>query len=465
VVKFLTFNQGTLVRFQQGAFFYQRTVDMKRFEKFRVFAEKPRQLFVVGGAVRDFFLGIDTSADVDLCLVGTESDILRIFGHCKRIHNDAPVWAVWIDGEMIEVALARREIGGGNSERAQFFVASSIEEDLLRRDFTVNAIAIDLFDMSVVDPHRGRDDIEEGILHPVSIQFVESPERVGRAAMMIARFGFTPSQGLLNVCRMMIDDFALIPREQMWKQFFGKMFEKGICFGSAFTFMKRVGVFDLFPIFDDMEDTLQDPEWHPEGNVMIHTLLAMQFAGNFVPHTADRALVTLALFGHDMGKTRCSQWSDGHIIAHGHEAQVDDFKRFMARIGVPVKMRSKALWLVKNHMRRDFPTNRSKARFVRKATEARVPLSAWAWVVLADHNARLKNVPMLDFVQDVLEFAEDFKDSVQSHSRPLVDGNDLIAAGLKGKQIGIALGVISDAFVSGEISTKDDAISLALATV
>lgn len=429
------------------------------FEQFSKFAERPRQLFVVGGAVRDAFMGKSTTADIDLCLVGNEKDVSRIFGHCKRIHHEAPVWAVWIDGEMFEVALARREIGGGNSENAVFFEATSIEEDLARRDFTVNAIAIDVWDGSVVDPFCGVNDIEDMVLHPASIQFGESPERVGRAAMMIARFGFRSTAVLIDVCSEMIDDFSRIPREQMWKQFFGKMLAKGRFFTQAFGFMRDVGVFNVFPVFDAMSRTDQDRKWHPEGDVLTHTLLAMDFAGGF---DGDRQLVQLALLGHDMGKVKCSAVVDGRVISHGHANENEDFIELMSKIGVPHKMRSRALFLVRSHMRSEFTTARAKARFVRKAAESGVDLSEWMMVVYADKNGRGASVDVPDFVWAVIDFAREFNDSVQIHSRPLVDGNDLISLGLSGRSIGQALRAISDAFVSGEIATVEEAIDIAM---
>jgi tRNA nucleotidyltransferase (CCA-adding enzyme) len=425
-------------------------------EKFGRFAEREGQLFVVGGAVRDDVMGFPVS-DFDLCLVGDERDVQRIFGRVERIHRDAPVFSAFIDDEFTEVALARGERGNGNSEHAEFFLVDTIEEDLLRRDFTVNAMAIDVKTGIRVDPFGGFEDALRKSLHPVDCdKFAESPERVGRAAMMIARFDFSPSWPLINTCRRMIDDFRHVPSEQMWKQFFGKMLAKGFHFRKAFEFLKLAGVFGVFPIFGWMSVTEQDPIWHPEGDVLTHTLMAMEKAAKL---GADH-IVMMAVLGHDMGKIHTTSVKDGRIVSPGHADEQDDMDVFMRRVHFPVKDRGKVRALVSEHMQFQFPSVRSKARFLRRLSAADVTVGQWAKVVVADHSSRMRGDVMPEFVKDLLRFADEFEEKADAHSRPLVTGHDLFDIGLRGKEIGAALEEIHVAWMAGEIITADEALAM-----
>lgn len=423
----------------------------------------PGKLFIVGGAVRDALLGVDPK-DIDFVCVGTLADVVAMFGNAEPIHPHAPVFGVKFEGEVFEVALAREETSvGAGSEGFEFSLANSITADLIRRDFTVNAIAVDVATGEVHDPFGGQEDIRRKFLRPVSDKFTESPERVGRAAMMIARFGFLPTQELRIVCRGMIAEFARIPPEQMWRQFFGKLLAKGTRFQQAFGFLESVGALDVFPELVAMRNCPQDPAHHPEGNVLNHTLLTMEVAAQF-----GSLLTVAAMLFHDMGKPETTVVSeDGDVTAHGHEHAHGAALSFMDRIDFPHALRQKVLTLVDCHMRKNnIPNDRSRARLLRKLTDGGVTASDFADVVSADINgrgsSRFQILPkdVIDFVN----FADTFEvqEVASKQARPLIDGNDLIAAGFTpGRSFTVILNAVQEAFLSREISTKDEALALA----
>ena len=434
--------------------------------RFRYLRIAPGQLYIVGGAVRDTLLGI-TPNDIDFVVVGDENTIAFIFD-CEPvpIHPHAPVFSISLDNETFEVALARTETKTGNgSEGFDFELTTNLYDDLHRRDFTVNAIAVDVFNGEITDPFDGVGDLTlpGKILHPVSEKFLESPERVGRAAMMIARFGFVPTGLLIQYCEEMTGEFVHIPAEQKWNQFFGKMLESGKHFVAAFNFLETVGALACFPELAAMRGCEQHPKHHPEGNVLTHTLLTMETAAT----NGASLLVKSVMLMHDMGKPEVTMLDeDGNITAHGHEKERTAILSFMDRIAFPHAMRGQVLCLVSHHMRKNnIPSNRSKARLLRKLAAGGVTVADFAMVVRSDvEGRRVGDSKMPQDVLDFVAFADNFvKAEADKRARPLIDGHDLIAAGiLQGKIFSTILDAVAEGFLAGELETRDQALELAI---
>lgn len=428
------------------------------FSQFR-FVNEPGKLFVVGGAVRDVFLGAEPH-DIDFCVVGDEQDIHDIFGQAFPAHDHAPVFMVDINGVPHEVALARREISTGfGSEGFSFVPADTIEEDLFRRDFTVNAIAVDVFDGRVIDPFGGVQDIEDRVLRPVSRHFVESPERAGRAVAFIAIFGFAPTSELIEVCSSMVDEFIAIPSEQKFKQFFGKMINRGSFFVEAFNFMIQTGLIDAFPEMRDMLFCAQHEEHHPEGDVLTHTALTMEFAAN----QFGDPLITATMLMHDMGKPDCTFLDDDGVIrANGHEHHHEPIIRFMDRIHFPHRHRPAVLTLIDTHMRKnDIPNNRSRARLFRKLLAGGVTVDQFVKVIMCDVNGRGFAADLPSDVHDFAVFCQDMEEQ-KAMVRPPINGHDLMSLGLRpGPIFSTILDEIAEMFIAGEIETHEECMEIA----
>jgi tRNA nucleotidyltransferase/poly(A) polymerase len=183
--------------------------DIKKLHQaFQEFQRNGIDCFYVGGCVRDREFGIE-SQDIDICLVGVVNyklvtEILSKYADkIAAAVGEFPVWIVTIDGSDYDFALARKETKEGDT-RQDFLTETfgvTIEQDLLRRDITINAIAVNCLTGAIVDPYNGVRHIKDRIAFPVSIAFAEDPLRVYRVARFIARFNLFASEELIEMCK------------------------------------------------------------------------------------------------------------------------------------------------------------------------------------------------------------------------------------------------------------------------
>ena len=146
--------------------------------------------YVVGGSVRDHLMG-KTAKDIDLCVVGmTMPQLLELFPNGDAVGKDFPIVIV----DSVEIALARveRKMGQGHTGFVCETQNVTLEQDLFRRDLTINAMAMEPIHGEIIDPYGGQKDLLEKVLRPVSDHFVEDPLRVLRAARFAAQLGFQP---------------------------------------------------------------------------------------------------------------------------------------------------------------------------------------------------------------------------------------------------------------------------------
>lgn len=191
-------------------------------------------LFLVGGAVRDHFInrihGENRIAkDQDFMIQGiTEQkakEIVSKFGKIKDadIISNAPVFMCRIDDEDFEFAMARIEVDTAPGKSGFQFISNpevTLEDDLIRRDFTIGAICMDVLTGGIIDPHNGIGDVRNKVIRAVNAEtFVQSPERAFRAFSQAARFGFDIDWFTRDLIRSMMKDFHSIPTEQIWRHF------------------------------------------------------------------------------------------------------------------------------------------------------------------------------------------------------------------------------------------------------
>ena len=185
------------------------------------------RLYLVGGVVRDRLLGVDSTPDLDLT---TDAPPERI-----RELIDGVAAAVWLQGERfgtvgirlgdltMEITTHRAEAYMGDSRKPVVRFSTDLYEDLARRDFTVNAIAVEVAERSLHDPHDGRADLRRGILRtPLSPEesFSEDPLRMLRAARFVARYGLVPAEGLVGAARSLVGRMAIVSAERIRDEFF-----------------------------------------------------------------------------------------------------------------------------------------------------------------------------------------------------------------------------------------------------
>lgn len=300
-------------------------------------------IYCVGGAVRDRLLGLPVK-DHDWVVVGSTPEAMVAQGF-QQVGKDFPVFLHPDTHE--EYALARTErktVRGYKGFVVHAAADVTLEQDLLRRDFTVNAIAQDA-DGNLIDPHNGVADLRAGILRHVSGAFNEDPVRILRAARFASRFGFTIAPETLALMRDMVNNGevdALVP-ERVWQELARGLMEK--IPSRFFTTLRSCGALaKIMPEVDALFGVPQPEKYHPEIDCGVHTLMVVDDAARH-----DYALeVRFAALTHDLGKatTPRQEWPR-HI---GHELRsVGLVKTLAQRLRATGECRDLALLAARYH--------------------------------------------------------------------------------------------------------------------
>ncbi len=294
------------------------------------------EVYLVGGAVRDQQLGLPVR-ERDWCVVGATPDVLKGLGY-KPVGNDFPVFLHPESGE--EYALARTERKTGTGYHGFTFHTSpdvTIEQDLTRRDLTINAMAVDS-DGNLIDPCNGLADIQSKTLRHVSAAFGEDPVRILRAARFAARFHqleFRIADETMQLMNRMVvngEADALVP-DRVWQESAAAL--AGPDPQVFFEVLRECGALAVvFPEIDALFGIPQPEKWHPEIDCGIHTLMVLEQAATL---TKD-ASVRFAALVHDLGKATTAKNS---LPKHtGHERRsVKIVKALSNRLPVPVAFR------------------------------------------------------------------------------------------------------------------------------
>jgi tRNA nucleotidyltransferase (CCA-adding enzyme) len=364
----------------------------------RVLRERGGRALVVGGFVRDRLLG-RASADLDIEVFGIAPDRLReLLETLGRVEAVGQQFAVYKMGQ-IDVALPRRESKTGRGHKG-FTVTGdpfmSIEEAARRRDFTVNAISWDPLTDDYLDPFNGREDLRRRVLRVVDpATFADDSLRVLRAMQFAARYELTPTHETIAICRRIpLDD---LPSERIWGEF-EKLLLKADRPSIGFALAREMGVTErLLPEMHALIDVPQEPEWHPEGDCWVHTLMVIDEARarNADLDHAQFAAIMLGAMCHDLGKPPTTAIIDGRIRSLGHEeAGVEPATRLLDRLNVHTldgfDVRTQVLGMVAHHLKpgafykvRDEITDGAFRRLAQK-----VDLELLARIARADCNGR-----------------------------------------------------------------------------
>lgn len=378
------------------------------------------KVYLVGGAVRDERLGIPVK-EKDWCVVGSTPDALVALGY-KPVGKDFPVFLHPKSGE--EYALARTERKTGAGYHGFKFHADpdvTIEDDLRRRDLTVNAIAVD-DDGTVIDPFGGVADIESRVLRHVSDAFVEDPVRILRVAKFAARFatlGFTVAQDTIGLMSEMVANGevdALVP-DRVWKETEAALSNNNPQL--FFDVLRQCGALHrLYPEIDNLFGVPQPPKWHPEIDCGIHTMMVLEQAAKLSPEGDVR----FAALVHDLGKAT----TDKKLLPshHGHEQRsVKLIRKLVDRLPVPNTYRDLALLVAEfhGHCHRAYELKATTLLRVIKKTDAlRRPERFEKFILACEADARGRTgmeesaYPQADYLRGALQAivgisARDFK--------------------------------------------------------
>ncbi|EKU52641.1 tRNA nucleotidyltransferase/poly(A) polymerase family protein [Acinetobacter sp. WC-323] len=306
------------------------------------------QVYLVGGAVRDHLLG-HPYHEKDYVVVGATPEQLLAEGY-QPVGKDFPVFLHPKTKE--EYALARTERKSGVGYHGfQFFTDTSVklEDDLIRRDLTINAMAMDE-NGTVYDPYGGQQDLQHKILRHVSDAFTEDPLRVLRVARFAARYatyGFTVAEETLQLMRKIAQsgELSALTPERVWKETSRALMEDHA--DVYFQILKDCDALEvLFPEINALFGVPQRPEYHPEIDCGIHTLMALKQAC-----LANYALeVRFAVLVHDLGKALTPVEELPRHIMH-EERGIPPVTQICDRLKVPTALKNLALIVCKEHLK------------------------------------------------------------------------------------------------------------------
>ncbi|HEV7797235.1 MAG TPA: HD domain-containing protein [Pyrinomonadaceae bacterium] len=432
---------------------------------------------LVGGCVRDLLLSIQPK-DWDLEVYGVEPAKLRaLLDQFGPVNIVGEAFTVYKLGADLDVSLPRRERKSGRGHRA-FVIegdpSMTFEDAARRRDFTVNAILQDPLTTEIIDPFGGREDLDNKILRAVSVDtFAEDSLRVLRAAQLAARFEFDIEPETIALCRAI--ELSDLPAERIW----GEM-EKLLLRASrpfvGLKWLRELGAIkQLFPELDALIDVPQDKEWHPEGDVFVHTQLVSDRAHELIEDLpyAKQVTVMLAAVAHDFGKPATTEFLEGRWRSRGHEeAGAAPAASFLARLNIHTldgyNVRAQVIALVREHLKPgEFYKKRAEVgdgAFRRLAR--RCELDLLYRVAKADSLGRNAEwVPREQWYDSAAQewFIERARELEveQQPPAPILLGRHLLELGLKpGPRMGEITRMVYEMQLDGRVRTLDDAKNL-----
>ena len=424
---------------------------------------------IVGGWVRDDLLG-GASEDIDIEVFGLPAERLRdVLAGLGPVNSVGASFAVFKLGPL-HISLPRSESKAGRGHRG-FVVTGDpylpLREAARRRDFTVNAIAWDPLRKEHLDPHGGRNDLRDKRLRMVDPStFGDDSLRVLRAVQLAARLEFEVDEPTRAVCRTIaLDD---LPAERVWGEV-----EKLLLLAKrpslGFALARDLGVVEqLFPELAALVDCPQEPEWHPEGDVWIHTLLVIDQARRRIDDLPrpQRIAVMLGAVCHDFGKPATTAHIDGRIRSLDHEEMgVPPATAFLDRLNIHTldgyDVRAQVLGLVAHHLKPGMWRAAPKVgdgAFRRLARK--VDLELLARLAKADCLGRTGgfDCSAMDW------FLERARALGVEHAppEPILMGRHLLALGVPpGPRVGAILKQIYERQLDGGITTLDEATAAA----
>jgi putative nucleotidyltransferase with HDIG domain len=422
------------------------------------------QAYLVGGCVRDLLLGREP-ADFDVATSATPTQVMETFPETYAVGAQFGVVLVpspggeGADGEeetsksyVVEVATFRSDLGysdGRHPDEVRF--TQDPREDAARRDFTINGMMLDPVTGQVLDFVGGRKDLEAKLIRAIgdpNRRFGEDKLRMLRAVRFAARFEYEIEADTLAAIQQLARDVQLVSRERVRDEL-TKMLTEGHA-RRAFLLLDQTSLLkEVLPEISVMKGVKQPPEFHPEGDVFVHTLLLLEN----LPLPCPPTLAWGALL-HDVGKPATFRVAPDRIRFDGHvEVGVKIAEEICTRLRFSNHDTDQVLSLVDNHMRFGHVT-RMKESTLKKFM--RLPgFDEHLALHRADSLASHGNLSTYDFLQKKL--AEIPPENIRPAA--LMTGDDLIAAGyVPGPRFGEILEAVEDAQLEGRLLSREDAL-------
>ena len=433
--------------------------------------ERGGRALLVGGWVRDRLLG-SASKDIDVEVYGVEPADLRAtlerFGNVNAVGESFKVYKV----AGIDVAIPRRDSKVGTGHRG-FEVTGdphmTVEEAARRRDFTVNAIAFDPLTNEYLDPFDGRGDLlDRRTLRAVdATTFGDDSLRVLRGVQFAARFGLTMDDATRALARRIpLDD---LPAERIWGEIEKLLLlaprpSEGFALALELDVIRRT-----LPELEPLIGCPQEPEWHPEGDVWVHTLMVIDQARTRIDdlERPEQITVMLGAVCHDLGKPATTAFVDGRIRSLNHEqAGVAPTIAFLDRLNVQTidrfDVRQQVLGIVANHLAPNafFKSKTPVGDGAFRRLAQKVNLELLARVALSDCLGRTGHFDC----SGIHWFLERARALGVEHAPPdpVVRGRDLLPLGVApGPELGAILKEIYERQLDGRVTTLEEGLAAA----
>jgi len=429
---------------------------------------------VVGGWVRDRLLSLPLpeKSNVDLEVFGVPAETLRAllerFGRVEAVGESFQVYKL---GD-VDVSLPRRDSKAGRGHRG-FVVTGdpdmSIADAARRRDFTVNAISWDPLSAEYFDPFDGRRDLERRLLRMVDADtFADDSLRVLRAVQLAARFEFTLDAATAARCRAIpLDD---LPCERVWGEI-DKLLLQARRPSIGLALAMDLGIVGkLFPELRALSGCPQEPEWHPEGDVWVHTLQVVDEARTRIDDLPRPQQITVMLgaLAHDLGKPPTTAFVDGRIRSMNHEELgVAPAAAFLDRLNIHTidgyDVRKQVLGITAQHLKpgawykvRDEVGDGAFRRLAQK-----VDLELLARVAKSDCEGRRPGRFDCTAMDWFLERARTLGVEHRPPA-PILLGRHVLELGMKpGPRVGEILKTVYEQQLDNQVTTLDEAIAAA----
>jgi tRNA nucleotidyltransferase/poly(A) polymerase len=409
-----------------------------------------------GGSVRDRLLGrTDGAADVDVATSARPEEVQRLFRHTVAVGAQFGVILVVDGGASVEVATFRADdayVDGRHPVGVRF---TTEREDAERRDFTINGMFFDPRTDEVLDYVGGRADLEKKIVRAIGDprrRFAEDKLRLIRAVRFAARFDFSIEPETFAAIREMASEIHVVSAERI-----GEELVKILTDGRArrgFELLSETGLLaEVLPEIEAMKGVEQGKEYHPEGDVFAHTLIALSLLDSSALRGETLAFGVLL---HDVAKPPCFRRADGKITFYGHtERGAEMAVEVLRRLRRPGAVAERVAYLVKNHLRpMSAPEMRTSTlkKFLREEG-----IEELLELLRIDSLASNGNLGYWEFCRD--KRAALGEDEIRPPA--LVSGHDLIRLGHRpGPRFKEILGAVEEAQLEGEIATPDEALEL-----
>lgn len=435
---------------------------------------KDAKAIIVGGAVRDHFLGL-TYKDIDVEVYGLDTmeeleEVLEVYGSVNLVGKSFGVLKFTNEGEEYDFSFPRQEAKVAEGHRG-FDVSVDGRLDFKtaarRRDFTLNALGYDVEEEKFLDPFSGLEDIEKKQLRHIDDEtFIEDPLRVYRAVQFSARFAYDLAGETLVLCKRMVEEGMLeeLAKERVheeWK----KLLLKSEKPSKGFEIMRELGIIEhYFPELHALIDVPQSPKWHPEGDVWVHTMMCVDEMVALLGQNEKLNLKFMfAILCHDLGKaTHTTVEVDGSIRAIGHEeAGLEPTKSLMLRLMDEHDFIKSLLPLVEHHLKpSQFYAAKSKASAIRRLA-TKVNIEELVVVAKADFLGRTTEESLAG-VYHAGEWLLEKSKALRVSTKPLdnlLQGRDLIALGLEpSARFKEILDEVYVMQLEGRIKNKDEAL-------